>query len=161
MASGANGPAPSDPFQAMMANMLNSSGQNEGMPDFSRLLAQTLGMPESSTPNLLGDLDDPAGLSGAPPFPAGFPMAQAGSARPSRVDRFYPLVHLVSILALMAFVVVWWEPNIRLARWGVSLSWRDRWSALSPQRNLLESLKETISGVERLVRPTPTDLRSH
>jgi hypothetical protein len=133
-------------LEAMMS-MLGGGGDN---PDMSRLLSQMMG----DTPryqNLLGDLDDPAGLS-TPPFPPSFPSFP-GLPTPtpgkSWVDKIFPLVHVFAMVALAAFVAVWWEPSLRAARWAgqVDAGLASRWGRL-----LRKSLaKGLIGDIEPLV----------
>ncbi|WVQ83966.1 hypothetical protein IAT38_006111 [Cryptococcus sp. DSM 104549] len=128
-------------LEAMMS-MFGGPGSQSGMgggemPDMGRLLAQMMG--DSSlagglpSQNLLGDVDDPAGLGGAgpgeilpnffgggagadgmPPFP--FPgMSGMGgpSTRKTKVEKWFPLVHWAAVALLALFAVVWWEPALR------------------------------------------------
>ena len=159
----------------------------EGMPDFQRMMAQMMGMEAPpSGQNLLGDLDDPAGLGGAPPSGnpfAGMPgmdgtgmpdfsalgglgglggmggmpgMGGMGGPRKTKVDKYFPIVHALSIFVLAMFTVVWWEPTLRLTRYGrlggLDLTWADRWGGLAGSRGVMKGLKEDVlGGVELLV----------
>lgn len=118
----------------------NPFGGGDGMPDFQKIMAQMMGLdPNATPPNLLGDMDDPAGLGGAPPNPfaglggggpngmpdlsalgglgglGGMPGFGAAPKR-SKVDKYWGLVHFVAVLLLAAFAIVWWEPFLRAAR---------------------------------------------
>ena len=162
----------------------------EGMPDFQKMMAQMMGVDAGGPQqNLLGDLDDPAGLGGAPgpnPF-AGMPgmgeggmpdfsalgglgglggmggmpgMPGMGGPRKSKVDKYFPLVHALSIFVLALFTVLWWEPTLRLTRYGrlggLDLAWADRWGGLAGKRGVLKGLKDDVlGGVEVLVRCQP------
>jgi len=161
----------------------------EGMPDFQRMMAQMMGMEQPPTgQNLLGDLDDPAGLGGAPPGNpfAGMPgmdgtgmpdlsalgglgglggmggmggmpgMPGMGGPRKTKVEKYFPLVHAFSIFVLAIFTAVWWEPTLRLTRYGrlggLDLTWADRWGGLAGSRGVLKGLKDDVlGGIEVLV----------
>ena len=154
----------------------------DGMPDMSQLLAQMMGMPPpTGAGNLLGDMDDPAGLGGARPGMPGMPgmdgmdggglppgMAemfnnlQSGAGLPgfgavkpqTKSERWFPLVHAISMILLGLFCVIWWEPSLRGARFvgRVDGWWARRWGGLIGQRGWLGSVtEELIGGVEVLV----------
>lgn len=162
-------------LQAMMSMLGGGGGPAgvDGQPDMSQFFAQMMGQAPGSTPasNLLGDVDDPAGLGGAPPFPpdmSGFPglgamggmpgMPGMGMPAPSAgkkwVERVFPVVHLLAMLALMAFAVVWWEPSLRSTRaFGqVDAGWGSRWGRLAGRKGTIGDLKSGLLGtVEVLV----------
>lgn len=169
-------------FQAMMS-MLGGGGAGmeggpQGMPDISNLFAQMMGQSPGGAggPNLLGDLDDPAGLGGNPFDPNGaggmpsFPdLSQlanlgmgmggmGGMGMPQKgkgwVERSFPLIHALGVLALLAFVVGWWEPSIRLARWAGAMESGvvPRWARLAGRRGGWGGAKSGLLGdVESLV----------
>ncbi|ORY25351.1 hypothetical protein BCR39DRAFT_544442 [Naematelia encephala] len=129
---------------------------SEGIPDISQLFAQMMGgmqPPGSGGPNLLGDLDDPAGLGlglGGAPFP--FPgMPGLGPPKEkSKIQRFWPLIHLLSVLALVAFTVVWWEPALHAASNGgwkiASGRWVNRWAGLQGSTGLWGKVRGLAAG---------------
>ncbi|WVR04354.1 hypothetical protein IAU60_001355 [Kwoniella sp. DSM 27419] len=136
----------------------------EGMPDFSRLMAQMMGDPSlaggAPGQNLLGDMDDPAGLGGMGPggippnlFGGGgvgaegqMPFAFPGMAPPrqSKVEKYFPLVHFVAVVLLAMFTLVWWEPAIRATAplSGVDRGFISRWGTY------IGSKRFRLSGVE-------------
>jgi hypothetical protein len=147
----------------------------EGMPDMQKLLSQMMGgLGEGGGQNLLGDVDDPAGLGGLPPnfgnmgglggmgagsaFP-GMPMGMGmgmdmGSQARSTVDRYFGLIHALGIMGLAMFIIGWWEPRLSATRWSGEIlgSWASRWSGLVGKKGFLRGLKaELIGGVESLV----------
>ncbi len=145
------------------------------MPDMQRLMAQMMGV-DPGGQNLLGDLDDPAGLgSGGPPmntfnfsgagaanggFPH-FPGTGMATQKKSGVERYFPLIHAVSVLVLLVFVVGWWEPRLRSARWAgraLEQGWAGRWAGWGGRKGLWRGVKdESVGGVEGLVRSPPQD----
>ena len=157
-------------------------GGDGGMPDMSRLLAQMMGMEQPPAgQNLLGDMDDPAGLGSTPPFP-GFPgfggmgdiggmgglpplpgmdglgmgmgMGGLGGRTKSTTERYFPIVHVLSMVALALLTVVWWEPSLRGARWAgkVDSWWARRWGGLAGRQGWVKGLaEELLGGVESLV----------
>jgi hypothetical protein len=154
-------------------------GGQGGEPDMSRLFSQMLGG-DVPTPSqrLLGDLDDPAGLGGDPGlgglgglgafgsgagagmgfdpsqgFPS-FPMMPQPQKGRSWVDKTFPLIHALAVVLLAAFVALWWEPNVRAAKWAgqVDAGWITRWGRLSGRRGLLDTAKVGLLGdIEALV----------
>lgn len=157
----------------------------EGMPDMSRLLAQMMGGAPGAgagegggnMPNLLGmgDLDDPAGLGGMPPLNASgmpnFPDMSAFANMPGMagmmpgmggvpqgkgwVEKLYPLIHFISILGLLAFAMVWWEPTVRAARWADKVDGQTvlgRWARLAGRGGVRQVAASGLLGsVEVLV----------
>ncbi|WVQ76692.1 hypothetical protein IAR50_006366 [Cryptococcus sp. DSM 104548] len=142
-------------MEAMMS-MFGAPGNAGGgeMPDMSKLLSQMMGDPSlaggPAGQNLLGDMDDPAGLGafgnaggvppnlfggadGASPFP--FPGMQQQQGK-SKVAKYFPLVHLVATLFLALFAVLWWEPALRSASayQEEATTWSERWSGFSGRR---------------------------
>ncbi|KAK8846682.1 hypothetical protein IAR55_005769 [Kwoniella newhampshirensis] len=134
---------------------------SEGVPDMSRLLAQMMGGDPSSFGgpggggNLLGDVDDPAGLGGGagvggippnlfgpsgtdgfPSFP-GMPGLGGAAAKPrSKAEKYFPLVHFVSIIVLSIFAVAWWEPALfKISPSSLLSTWSRRWAGLSGRRD--------------------------
>ena len=145
-----------------------------GMPDMSQLMAQMMGM-QPPPGNLLGDMDDPAGLNGSPfggdggmpPMPPG--MAEMFSGMPgmgmpgmpgaqktlTKSEKFFPLVHALSMVVLALFSILWWEPSLRDARWAgkVDSWWARRWAGLAGRPGWVAGLAdELLGGVEMLVR---------
>ncbi|ODN75259.1 hypothetical protein, variant 1 [Cryptococcus amylolentus CBS 6039] len=144
-------------MEAMMS-MFGAPGNGAAggeMPDMSKLLSQMMGDPSlaggPAGQNLLGDMDDPAGLGafggaggvppnifggadGSSPFP--FPGMQQQSQGKSKVARYFPLVHLVATLFLALFAVLWWEPALRSASayQEEATTWSERWSGFSGRR---------------------------
>ena len=155
-------------MSAQLAAMMSmfggpSAGSTEGgMPDMQNLFAQMMGGGNPGGPNLLGDLNDPAGLGGGgggggdfPPnmfgnggFPAFPGMPAATSQKRSKVERFFPLIHAVSILVFLVFVAVWWEPSVRSSRWPGQLEQglAGRWAALSGRRGVWRGVKDDLLG---------------
>ncbi len=131
-----------------------------------RLMAQMMGVGEDPSLNLLGDMDDPAGFGGFPsmnPFAGlsgaangGFPAFPGATAKKSWVERYFPLIHAISVVLLLVFVVGWWEPYLRAARWAgraIEQRWAGRWAGLSGRKGVWRGMKdELIGGVEMLVR---------
>lgn len=121
---------------------------------------------------LLGDLDDPAGLSTPP---SGFPdfSALAGGAgggaggmggmpafpgmvppQRSWIERVFPLVHALAMVLLVGFTVIWWEPKIGSGRVGhIGRGWADRWGDLRGQKRFGDDFRISalVRGVEVLV----------
>ena len=151
-----------------------SSDQPGQMPDMSQLLAQMMGGAPGGAgfggQNLLGDLDDPAGLGGVGGggLPPGFPnlpldgmpsfpgmpgMPGLGvPAGKTWVERVFPLVHFLGTLLLLAFTVIWWEPSLWSRRNPLSLGgWSDRWAALAGHGKRWELKSFSGSVVEVLV----------
>lgn len=157
-------------------------GAEGGMPDFQKMMAQMMGM-EAPPQNLLGDLDDPAGLGGTPNplggnmfgqggmpdlssmlgsggMPGmGMGMGMGGPRGKTKVDKWFPVVHFASIVVLALFSVVWWEPTLRSTRGGVlggvggTLS---RWAGLAGGRGVVRVIKqEVLGGIEVLVSWKP------
>lgn len=153
----------------------------EGMPDFQKIMAQMMGMDVPPSQNLLGDMNDPAGLGGAPSNPfanspfgqggmpdlgslGGFPgmggmgmpgMGMMGGGGKTKVDKYFPLVHFASIVVLALFSVVWWEPALRSSRssilGGVGGTLA-RWAGLAGGRGVVRVIKqEVLGGIEVLV----------
>lgn len=176
---GGDGAAPD--FASMFSQMLGAGGPlgGPGLGDGqNRLLGNGMGMG-------MGDMDDPAGLGGMPPgFPdfsalggfggggggpdgmpsfPGFPgMGGLGApAKKSWIERIFPLLHTLSIIVLVGFVVVWWEPRLSSLRGGLERTWVSRWSGLGGRkgRSVLEGVASgVLGGVEVLVsrcRHTP------
>lgn len=160
-------------------------GAGGDAPDIQQLLSSMFGgMPPGGQPgqNLLGDLDDPAGLGGNPaanPFAAlgnmpgmeglgGMPgmggmggmPGFGGPVKRGKVEKYFGLVHFLSIVVLALFAVLWWEPSLRATRYGrlgaLDLSWADRWSGLAAGRGTLRVIKDDVlGGIELLVRLQP------
>ncbi|WVF70156.1 hypothetical protein IAT40_004944 [Kwoniella sp. CBS 6097] len=132
-----------------------AGGEAGEMPDFSEIMAQMMGvgpdgMGGAVGQNLLGDVDDPAGLggmgpggipsnvfgpgglggaSGDSPFP--FSMPGMGPApTKSKAAKWFPLVHFISIILLSLFSVLWWEPTLRARSplSGIDQGWSGRWA---------------------------------
>ncbi|OCF41563.1 hypothetical protein I317_04575 [Kwoniella heveanensis CBS 569] len=128
-------------------------GEGAGeMPDFSRLMAQMMGVSPDGMgtggpgQNLLGDVDDPAGLGGVPPnlfgglgagganSPFPFPSMPGMGIGPapvkSKAAKWFPLVHFISIVLLSLFSVLWWEPTLRAKSplSGIDQGWSGRWA---------------------------------
>ena len=176
-------------MQEQLAAMFGGAGGMPGLgmgaggdaPDIQQLLSSMFGgMPPGGQPgqNLLGDLDDPAGLGSGPanPFAAlgnmpgmeglgGMPPMGGmggmpgfgGPVKRGKVEKYFPLVHFLSIVVLAVFAVVWWEPSLRATRYGrlnaLDLSWADRWSGLAAGRGTLRVIKnDVLGGIELLVR---------
>ena len=157
-------------LEAMMSMFSGGDGAGTGgMPDMQRLMAQMMGVdPSGSGQNLLGDLDDPAGLgsngNGQPNDPFGFQGAANGGfpsfsgvpTKKSKVERYFPSIHAVSVIALLVFVVAWWEPNLGPSKWtdrALKQSWTERWALLAGRRGMWRAMKgEVTAGVEVLVR---------
>ena len=154
--------------EAMMSMFGGGTGAGTGgMPDIQRLMAQMMGADPSGTgQNLLGDLDDPAGLgnfgNGQPPknpfdFPgAAFPsFSGLPTKKKSRVERYFPLIHAVFVIILLVFVVAWWEPRLRSAKWTdrvLEQAWTERWALLAGRRGMWRAMKQDLSGgVQALV----------
>lgn len=141
-----------------------------------QLMAQMMGMDPSAGlgasvggQDLVGDLDDSAGLggsmAGSPMNPFNLPGATNGGfpafpgmqtvRRKSKVERYFPLIHAVSIAALLVFVVAWWEPSLKSTRWGVrnvNQNWAGRWAGLAGRKGIWRGIKDDISGgVQMLV----------
>ncbi|WRT65104.1 uncharacterized protein IL334_002046 [Kwoniella shivajii] len=133
-------------------------GANGELPDMATMLSQMMGrMGPSSGPEgsqrLLGDLDDPAGLGGLPPnlfgggrggdggngdmpfpFPGmGMGMGMGGTTKKSKSERYFPMIHFISIILLALFTVGWWEPMIQSRHLisAIEGNWIQRWSGLS------------------------------
>ncbi|WWC87157.1 uncharacterized protein L201_002043 [Kwoniella dendrophila CBS 6074] len=115
-------------------------GGEGGMPDMSQLLQQMMGgMNPNDSQRLLGDLDDPAGLGG--PASGGIPPGLFGGGggnggdmpfpfpgmeglgglggfgggmiqKKSKSEKYFPLVHFVSIILLSLFTIIYWEPKL-------------------------------------------------
>ncbi|CAD6588564.1 MAG: hypothetical protein TREMPRED_005098 [Tremellales sp. Tagirdzhanova-0007] len=148
--------------EAMMSMFGGGTGAGTGgMPDIQRLMAQMMGADPSGTgQNLLGDLDDPAGLgnfgNGQPPknpfdFPgAAFPsFSGLPTKKKSRVERYFPLIHAVFVIILLVFVVAWWEPRLRSAKWTdrvLEQAWTERWALLAGRRGMWRAMKQDLSG---------------
>lgn len=173
--------AMADQLQKMMAMMggggMGAGGAEGGMPDMSNLLAQMMGGGGAGGPNLLGGIDDPSasGLGSNPFDPsgaggmAGFPdLSQfanmgmggmGGMGMPQKgktwVERSFPLIHAVGMLMLLAFVIGWWEPSIRLARWAGSVDGTGtigRWARLAGRKGGWRGATSGLLGdVESLV----------
>jgi hypothetical protein len=146
-----------DFHQRMMAMMGGGGG---GADDISNLLAQVTGQGggAGSGPGLLGGMNDPSGLGPNPFGPTegdmpNFPdlsqlanlgmggMGGMGMGAPQQgrgwVERAFPLVHAIGMLVLLAFVIGWWEPNIRLARWAGAIDSTGtigRWARLAGRK---------------------------
>ncbi|WWC59120.1 uncharacterized protein I303_101668 [Kwoniella dejecticola CBS 10117] len=111
---------------------------------------------------LLGDLDDPAGLGGmggmggmgglpsnlfggpgsgdAGPgagvgdMPFSFPGFGGTPQRKSKSEKYFPIVHFISIILLSIFTIVWWEPKIKASTSLINAiegDWSTRWSGLN------------------------------
>lgn len=179
---GADGAGMPD-MQAMLAQMLGVDPSAMGM-----------GGGAGGPPRLgMGDMDDPAGLGGGagglpdlsalgglglgqgaggmngfPSFPGlGGAFGGPGGAAPrkSKVERYYPLVHLLGVLGLVLFVMAWWEPQVLARRYPAVLSevtglaggvggWSKRWvlqSASGHKAGPWTDLKARLRGVQALV----------
>ena len=155
----------SSQLEAMMSMFGGPAGGEGGMPDMQRLMAQMMGADSSGVGaglNLLGDLDDSAGLDGRPMPPLNFPGAMNGLSglptiqKKSRVERYFPLIHALSVVALLVFVVGWWEPTLRSARWPTkttSQGLTGRWAGLARRNGVWKGVQDELAGeVEVLVR---------
>ncbi|WWC67603.1 uncharacterized protein I206_101513 [Kwoniella pini CBS 10737] len=108
---------------------------------------------------LLGDLDDPAGLGGFPmndnlggippnlfgngsdnqdipfPFPSMGGLGGFGvSQKKSKSEKYFPLIHFLSIILLSLFTILWWEPKIKSETSLINAiegNWSSRWSSLN------------------------------
>lgn len=134
-----------------------------GMPDMQRLMAQMMGVDPSQ--NLLGEGNDPT-AGPANPFDMsglanGFPAFPGAPARKSKVERYFPLIHAISVGLLLAFVVGWWEPSLRSTRWAgraLERGWAGRWAGLAGRKGMWRGVKdELMGGVEMLVCPLTLD----
>jgi hypothetical protein len=163
-------------------------GGDGQMPDFQKMMAQMMGMGGEPGQNLLGDLDDPAGLGGAPnPFAnpdllsalggAGGPPGAGGlpgflgmpgmggmgmGGGKTRIDKYFPVVHFASVIVLALFTVIWWEPTLRSARFS-GLGGMDktlaRWAGLAGGRGVVRVIKqEVLGGIEILASSESVDL---
>ncbi|WWD21991.1 hypothetical protein CI109_106479 [Kwoniella shandongensis] len=159
-------------LEAMMSMFGGAPGApgagGEGLPDMSRLLAQMMGgdpssfggAPGGGASNLLGDVDDPAGLGGIPPnlfgppgagggdmpaFPSfpGMPGFGGAASKPrSKAEKYFPLVHFISIILLSIFAVAWWEPALfKVSPTSLLSTWPRRWAGLSGRRDSAWRLK--------------------
>ncbi|OCF59136.1 hypothetical protein L486_03637 [Kwoniella mangroviensis CBS 10435] len=134
-------------------------GADGEMPDMSRLLQSMMG---GFTPNgegngsqrLLGDLDDPAGLGGSGsgglppnlfgggggeggdmpfPFPGIGGMGLGGPTKKTKSEKYFPLIHFISVVVLSIFTIIWWEPKIKKETsllTAIEGDWVKRWSGL-------------------------------
>ncbi|WVQ97736.1 hypothetical protein IAU59_004850 [Kwoniella sp. CBS 9459] len=158
-------------LEAMMS-MFGGAGAGAGgggagageMPDFSKLMAQMMGVPPdgagAGAQNLLGDVDDPAGLGGGfggggsagsgfgagdSPFPFAIPGMTPAPVK-SKAAKWFPLVHFISIVLLSLFSVLWWEPTLRARSplSGIDQGWSGRWAGQ------LSNKWVRLSGVEAI-----------
>ncbi|WVW78795.1 hypothetical protein I302_100757 [Kwoniella bestiolae CBS 10118] len=138
------------------------AGADGELPDMSKLLQSMMGGidPSQSGQRLLGDLDDPAGLGGSsaagglggiPPnlfggggdgqngdMPFPFPgMAGlgglGGQTKKTKSEKYFPLIHFISIVVLSIFTIIWWEPKIKKETSMITAlegGWVKRWSGL-------------------------------
>ncbi|KAL7423342.1 hypothetical protein Q5752_002645 [Cryptotrichosporon argae] len=164
-------------MMSMFGGGAGGGGPGAGAPDMSALLNMLGAGPGGGVQNLLGDLDDPAGLN--PPF-GGMPDLSSlgslsslgnlgggggggGSAGPgglfgsgpaprTRAERALPLIHVAAVLALVGAVVVWWEPALRHAAGlgALGLGTWDRWASLSGRRALGGTLAADLGGLQPL-----------
>ena len=127
--AGLGGPRPGMPGMPGMSGMPGMDGMDGGLPP---------GMAE-----MFNNLQSGAGFPGL-----------GGVKTQTKSERWFPLVHALSMILLGLFCVVWWEPSLRAARWAGRIDgwWARRWGGLIGQRGWLGSVThEMLGGVEVLV----------
>ncbi|WVN88798.1 uncharacterized protein L203_104011 [Cryptococcus depauperatus CBS 7841] len=144
-------------MMSMFGSPNTQAGPGGEMPDIGRLLADMMSdssletKPAINGQETLGNLDDPAGFGGMgpegipPQFPGGagdlpfrFTDLNARIQKresKSKVEKYFPLMHFIAMVALAVFTVVWWEPALEDAaplRQGTS--WSERWNGFAGRR---------------------------
>ncbi|KAI0063063.1 hypothetical protein BV25DRAFT_437927 [Artomyces pyxidatus] len=109
--TGSAGTPREDPLMALMSSMAQGGG---GFPDAPHPSASSAAGPSPDDPlmALMSSLS-----AGGPPGAGAGPFAPPAADRPkSRMQRLMPLVHIISVWCLVAYFVLWKEPQTFYAR---------------------------------------------
>ncbi|GAA5968143.1 hypothetical protein JCM21900_001091 [Sporobolomyces salmonicolor] len=140
--AGGGGGGGDDMFSQMLAQMTAQASGGGG--------AAAAAAPGGGGASLFGGAGLGAAAGGANPFLQP-PVSPFPPAPKSFLDRIFPLVHLVAMVGLAAYAVVWLEPNRRLGlyRWGGGqggIEWA-AWGALAARKpRELGSVGEAVVG---------------
>lgn len=113
---------------------------------FAQMLAQMTGGAAGGAPGaagglggMFGGMGGPPGATGAGMSPFGAPPTSPFPPKPKTfLDRIFPLIHLVSMVALAVYAVGWMEPTRKFGTYGWmglggNVDWRS-WGALASRK---------------------------
>ncbi|GAA5827209.1 hypothetical protein JCM5353_007978 [Sporobolomyces roseus] len=112
-----------DMFSQMLAQMQAGGGPGGGQNPFAAMGGMGGGLGQPGANNPFAGQQPP--VSPFPPQPKTF------------LDKIFPLIHLVAMVGLAVYAVVWWEPSRRFGLYGASetsgIDW-SAWGALASKR---------------------------